>query len=141
MNILNKQTKIRLSLPPLETFADEVLRELNLKPENLSIAFVSNPVIAHLNKTYRKIAKATDVLSFPAEANARLNRHRFLGDIAIAPAVAQRYAKKNGRTLQNEICILILHGVLHLMGYDHEVDQGQMDRVERKLRRKLRLEP
>ncbi|HET9805198.1 MAG TPA: rRNA maturation RNase YbeY [Candidatus Acidoferrum sp.] len=141
MNILNKQTKIRLSLPQLETFADEVLRELNLKPENLSIAFVSNPAIAHLNKTYRKIAKATDVLSFPAEANARLNRHRFLGDIAIAPSVAQRYAKKNGRTLQNEICILILHGVLHLMGYDHEVDQGQMDRVERKLRRKLRLEP
>lgn len=94
MNILNKQTKIRLSLPPLEKFADEVLLELGLKPENLSIAFVSNPVSAHLNKTYRKIAKATDVLSFPAEADARLNRHRFLGDIAIAPAVAQRYAKK-----------------------------------------------
>lgn len=141
MNILNKQTKIRLSLPQFENFADEVLRELKLRPENLSIAFVTNPVIARLNKTYRKSGKATDVLSFPAEANARLNRHRFLGDIAIAPAVARKYAKKNGRTLENEICILILHGILHLMGYDHEADQGQMDRVERKLRRKLRLEP
>jgi len=140
VNILNKQTKIRLSLPPLEKFADDVLRELQLKPENLSIAFVSNPVSAHLNKTYRKIAKATDVLSFPAEADARLNRHRFLGDIAIAPAVASSYAKKNGRTLQSEICILILHGILHLLGYDHETDRGQMNRIERNLRRKFGLE-
>lgn len=61
----------------------------------------------------------------------------FLGDIAIAPETAQRYARKNGRTLGKELRVLILHGVLHLMGYDHESDRGEMDRVEQKLRRKL----
>ena len=61
----------------------------------------------------------------------------FLGDIAIAPETAQRYARKNGRTLNAELRVLILHGVLHLMGYDHDTDAGQMDRIERKLRRKL----
>jgi probable rRNA maturation factor len=60
-----------------------------------------------------------------------------LGDIAIAPETARRYAKKNGRSLQNEIRVLMLHGILHLMGYDHESDTGQMNRIERKLRRRL----
>jgi len=65
-----------------------------------------------------------------------------LGDIAIAPETARRYARKNGRTLDNEIRILMLHGVLHLMGYDHESksDNGQMNRIEQKLRRRLGLE-
>ena len=60
-----------------------------------------------------------------------------LGDIAIAPETARRYAKKNGRSLAAEIRVLMLHGVLHLMGYDHESDQGQMNRIEQRLRRRL----
>src|SRR5262249_18590859 len=60
-----------------------------------------------------------------------------LGDIAIAPETAQRYAKKNGRSLAAEIRVLMLHGALHLMGYDHESDTGQMNRIEQKLRRRL----
>jgi probable rRNA maturation factor len=63
----------------------------------------------------------------------------YLGDIAISPATARRYAKKNGRKLSNELRVLILHGVLHLLGYDHETDRGEMDRVERKLRKRLGL--
>ncbi len=63
----------------------------------------------------------------------------YLGDIAIAPSTARRYAKKNGRKLGDEIRVLMLHGVLHLMGYDHETDRGEMERVERKLRRRLGL--
>jgi probable rRNA maturation factor len=63
-----------------------------------------------------------------------------LGDIAIAPMVARRNAKRFGRTLPGELRILILHGVLHLMGYDHETDNGQMERRERILRRRLGLE-
>jgi probable rRNA maturation factor len=62
-----------------------------------------------------------------------------LGDIAIAPETARRYAKKNGRTLQSELRVLMLHGVLHLMGYDHESDHGQMNRIEQKMRRRLGL--
>jgi len=60
-----------------------------------------------------------------------------LGDIAIAPETAQRYAKKNGRSLPAELRVLILHGVLHLIGFDHESDSGQMNRIENKLRRRL----
>lgn len=141
MKILNKQKKIRLALSPLETFAAETLRLLKLKPETVAIAFVTDSDIARLNKIYRRKNTPTDVLSFPAQSGKRINKKKFLGDIAIAPAVARRYAKKNRRSLENEICILILHGILHLLGYDHETDQGQMDRIERKLRRKLRLEP
>jgi probable rRNA maturation factor len=63
----------------------------------------------------------------------------FLGDIAIAPATARRNARKYKRTLPDELQILILHGVLHLLGYDHETDRGQMTRIENRLRRKLGL--
>ena len=114
---------------------------MQIKPGNVAIAFVTDKEIARLNKTYRKKSKPTDVLSFPAQSVERLNKDKFLGDIAIAPGVARRYAKKNGRTLESEMCVLILHGILHVLGYDHETDQGQMDRVETKLRRKLGLAP
>jgi len=140
--ILNKQKKVRLTLRPLENFALRSLRELKLKPDSLAIAFVTDLEIARLNKTYRRKSRPTDVLSFPApRPSKQKERNRFIGDIAIAPAVARRYAKKNGRTLENEICILILHGILHLLGYDHETDRGQMDRIENKLRRQLGLAP
>ena len=62
-----------------------------------------------------------------------------MGDIAIAPETARRYAEKNGRSLSKELRVLILHGVLHLLGYDHETDRGEMDRIERKLRRRFGL--
>ncbi|HXJ46817.1 MAG TPA: rRNA maturation RNase YbeY [Candidatus Dormibacteraeota bacterium] len=141
MTILNSQKKVRLALRPLERFSERAHRALKLNPQSTALAFVTDAEIARLNKTYRKKSRPTDVLSFPAQPSTkRLNRNKFLGDIAIAPAVARRYAKKNGRTLESEICILILHGLLHLLGYDHETDRGQMDRVEHKLRRKLGLE-
>jgi len=141
VTILNNQKKVRLALRPLERFSERARRALKLKPQSAALAFVTDAEIARLNKKYRKKNKPTDVLSFPAQsAQPSPNKNRFLVDIAIAPAVARRYAKKNGRTLQSEICILILHGLLHLLGYDHETDRGQMDRVEHKLRRKLGLE-
>jgi probable rRNA maturation factor len=62
-----------------------------------------------------------------------------LGDIAIAPETARRYARKNRRSLSNELRVLILHGVLHLLGYDHETDRGEMDRIEHKMRRRFGL--
>jgi len=63
----------------------------------------------------------------------------YLGDIAIAPAVARRNALRFGRSFDHELRILILHGILHLLGYDHESDSGQMDRRENRLRRALGL--
>ena len=83
------------------------------------------------NSRFRGKRKPTDVLSFPAEAlnsNGRNGRHRpakrasgnYLGDIAISPAAARRNARRYGRTLDEELRVLMLHGVLHLLGYDHE---------------------
>lgn len=142
MTILNNQKKVRLALRPLQRFSEKATIQLKLRPDSAAIAFVTDSEIARLNKIYRKKNKPTDVLSFPAQNPARRpNKYQFLGDIAIAPAVARRYAKKNGRSLQTELCILILHGILHLLGYDHETDRGQMDRIEHQLRRKLGLEP
>jgi rRNA maturation RNase YbeY len=143
--ILNRQKKVGLATRPLAAFLEKIERELKLEGVEVSIAFVSDADIARWNERYLRKKGPTDVLSFPA-----LNRRRgeksgipssrtatFLGDIAIAPETARRYAKKNRRTLHSELRILMLHGVLHLMGYDHENDNGRMTRIEQKLRRRL----
>lgn len=155
--ILNRQRAVRVAQRPLELFLARVRRELGLTEADLTICFVSDAEIARMNQAFRKKKGPTDVLSFPAIGRRRpasLRKPRslriqrkspesqapsFLGDIAIAPSVARRNAKKLGRTLPSELQILILHGVLHLLGYDHETDRGQMDRLEARLRRKLGL--
>ena len=151
--ILNRQRAVRVAQRPLELFLARVRRELGLAEADLTICFVSDAEIARMNQAFRKKKGPTDVLSFPAIERRRPSLLRrqsvqqkkrdatpsFLGDIAIAPSVARRNAKKLGRTLPSELQILILHGVLHLLGYDHETDRGQMDRLEARLRRKLRL--
>ena len=131
-----------------------VRRELDLKQAQVTVCLVSDAEIAGMNQSFRKKHGPTDVLSFPAVklrkprrskrlANSlapdSLNSDASLGDIAIAPAVAKRNAKNYGRTLPAELKILILHGVLHLLGFDHQADRGEMDRTEKKLRRRLGL--
>lgn len=96
----------------------------------VSVALVSDARVRALNRQYRGHDYATDVLSFPA------NSHRFLGDIVIARGVARRQARQGGHGEPTELRVLALHGLLHLLGYDHERDRGTMARVERRLRRK-----
>ena len=152
--ILNRQRSVRLSTRALESFLLRVRRELDLKQAQVTVCLVSDAEIAGMNQSFRKKHGPTDVLSFPAVKLRKPNRSRrrfissapvssdseeSLGDIAIAPAVAKRNAKNYGRTLPAELKILILHGVLHLLGFDHEADHGEMDRTEKKLRRRLGL--
>jgi probable rRNA maturation factor len=147
--ILNRQRAVRLARRPLESFLRRAQEEVGFQGAGVTVCLVSDAEIARLNETFRKKKGPTDVLSFPAVTRrrpARLRRNSKpvkasvdLGDIAISPATAQRYAKKNGRKLSSELQVLILHGVLHLLGYDHETDRGEMDRVERKLRKRLGL--
>ena len=152
--ILNRQRAVRVARRPLELFLARVRRELGIGEADVTICFVSDAEMARMNQSFRKKKGPTDVLSFPAirgrapvslprrrktERGLRPPRDVFLGDVAISPATARRNAKKLGRTLPSELQILILHGVLHLLGYDHETDRGQMDRMEARLRRKLRL--
>jgi probable rRNA maturation factor len=147
--ILNRQRAVRLARRPLESFLRRVKNELGLKEAGLTVCLVSDAEIARMNETFRKKKGPTDVLSFPMVARRRAVRlgrssrtvkaGEYLGDIAISPATAQRYAKKYGRKLSSELQVLILHGVLHLLGYDHETDRGEMERMERKLRKRLGL--
>jgi probable rRNA maturation factor len=100
---------------------------------DLSIAIVSDRRMRALNRQFRGKDKVTDVLSFPAESRG------FLGDIVIAAGASKRQAQDAGHTAQTEVRVLALHGLLHLLGYDHEADDGRMARAEARLRRKAGL--
>ncbi len=104
----------------------------------VNVALVSDAQVRTLNRRYRGRDYATDVLSFPAGPAAHRSRAtaKFLGDIVIARGVARRQARRAGHAEPTELRVLALHGLLHLLGYDHERDRGTMARVERRLRRK-----
>ena len=97
---------------------------------HVTIAIAPDARVRALNKRFRRKDKATDVLSFPAGERGEL------GDVVIAAGVARRQALAAGHSLQTELRVLALHGLLHLLGYDHETDDGRMSRVERRLRLK-----
>ena len=149
--ILNQQREVRVARRPLESFLRRVKRELGLNQSDVTVCLISDKAMARLNQNFRKKKGPTDVLSFPSVARSKppqLRRksnatnsasHEYLGDIAISPATARRYAKNNGRHLASELRVLILHGVLHLLGYDHETDRGEMDKIEERLRRRFGL--
>jgi|HubBroStandDraft_6_1064221.scaffolds.fasta_scaffold177828_2 probable rRNA maturation factor len=145
--IENHQRAVRVSLPTLERFLQQVKKEIGLRKDCVAIRLIGDPEMTRLNEAYRKKKGPTDVLSFPVASNSakpgtlsqqvRKAGGGFLGDIAISPTVARRNAKSLGRELPEELKVLILHGVLHLLGYDHETDRGEMERIEMRLRRKL----
>ena len=101
----------------------------------VTVALVSDGRIRALNRQYRGIDRVTDVLSFPMGAPRR-DGLPFLGDVVVATGVARRQAREAGHSIATEYRILALHGLLHLLGYDHEHDEGRMARVERALRRR-----
>jgi probable rRNA maturation factor len=149
--VLNRQRQVRIPIQTLENFLARARKALGLPPGSFMVCLVTNATMARWNRRYRGKNRPTDVLSFPTDeftrANARFKPPRpraarlaeYLGDIAIAPRVALQNARRFGRTFDDELSILALHGVLHLMGYDHETDSGQMARREQRLRRALKL--
>jgi len=111
--------------PWLERLVDEIAPQA----ESLGIRFSGDREMRRANRTWRGMDKTTDVLSFPGEEG-------HLGDILISMPVARRQAEAAGHSVERELKVLLLHGVLHCLGYDHEADQGEMERLERRLRRK-----
>jgi probable rRNA maturation factor len=99
----------------------------------VTIALISDTAMRRLNATFRRVDQATDVLSFPSDEPG------VLGDIAIARGVAARQARALGHAEAVELKVLALHGLLHLLGYDHETDRGEMQRAEDRLRRRAGL--
>jgi probable rRNA maturation factor len=153
--ILNRQRRVRVPVAELNRFLASVQKRLGIPSGAITVALVTNGEIKRWNRAFRGKNRPTDVLSFPGDdapqqkesSHGRIRASRtlarsadsYLGDIAIAPAVARHNARRFGRTFATEMRILILHGILHLMGYDHETDTGQMDRREALLRRELGL--
>jgi probable rRNA maturation factor len=151
--ILNRQRRVRIPVAELNRFLGAAQRRLRVPAGAVTVALVTDAEMKKWNRAFRGKNRPTDVLSFPVrrsspkrrarktaaqpEASAETGDGPYLGDIAIAPAVARENAARFGRTFETEMRILILHGILHLMGYDHETDSGQMERRERVLRRDL----
>jgi probable rRNA maturation factor len=96
----------------------------------MTVAIVSDARVRALNRRFRKRDTSTDVLSFPSHERG------YLGDVVIASGVAARQARRARHALGTELRVLALHGLLHLLGYDHEDDDGRMARLERRLRRR-----
>jgi len=154
--IVNRQRRIRIPIEQLNRFLASAQKRLRVPGGALTVALVTDAEMKRWNRAFRGKNRPTDVLSFPVDdcpkAKSKSPRRSrrgkqtalrsaglYLGDIAIAPAVARANAVRFGRTFPDEMRILILHGILHLMGYDHETDKGQMDRRENRLRRELGL--
>ena len=160
--ILNQQENYVVNTSRLKENVRELRQALGLGRQECNVCLVDDRTIRRLNLLYRGKNRATDVLSFPWVAQQNLPRARkgsgrarprharrsvtnratmefknFLGDIVISVDTAKRNAREEGHSTLNEIRWLILHGFLHLLGYDHESDEGQMTKLELALRRRL----
>ncbi len=143
--VLNQQSRYALDLTALRRYVAQARRGLRLGRRNFNVCLTDDQEIRRLNTAYRGKADPTDVLSFPwtapgrngADAAERREFGDFLGDVVISVDTARRNAGREGHSTINEIRWLILHGVLHLLGYDHERDNGEMARLELSLRERL----
>ena len=135
IDLAPRSTSHGLSASGLTRFLNRARLSIGLQGA-VDVLLTSDSTLRQLNKTFRGKDKATDVLSFPAPT-AFAKKHA--GDLAISLETASRQAKIHGHTLRDEVRILLLHGLLHLSGEDHETDNGQMAAREATLRRELRL--
>lgn len=113
----------------LRPWLERLVSEVAPQAQSLGARFASDREVRRANRTWRGKDKATDVLSFPGDEG-------HLGDILISVPAARRQAGSAGHPVERELKILLLHGILHCLGYDHETDQGEMERLERRLRRR-----
>jgi len=138
--IVNRQRHVPVAVKPLEDFYERVRRELRFPAEAVTVRLISDAAMARLNRTFRNKRGPTDVLSFSAKGARPSKNTEYVGDIAISPETARRNARRFSCSLPVEMRILILHGMLHLAGFDHESDHGEMDRLERHLRQRLGID-
>ena len=136
--ILNRQRRHRVSVSRLQQFLTLLSHRLRLDGQAFTVVLVGDRAIRRLNRDFRKQDKPTDVLSFPTSLNDLPHLDKpGLGDMIISVETARRQAFARQHSLERELCVLVIHGLLHLLGYDHEVDRGEMHRKELKLQREL----
>jgi len=143
--VLNQQNKVAVSLATVRAFVQRLRAALRLGRREFNVCFVDDREIERLNAAFLGRRRPTDVLSFPWQGSGAAHRigagnaefANFLGDVVISAETARRNARREGHSTVNEIRWLILHGLLHLLGYDHERDRGEMTSLELSLRERL----
>lgn len=137
--VIFKKKIAGLSRSTLERFVSRARRAVHLR-ESVNVLVTSSADLRSLNRQFRGADKATDVLSFPAPPVERGQIKHLAGEVAISSDIARDNARRLGHSVADEVRILALHGILHLAGFDHERDNGEMARQESRLRRHLKLE-
>jgi probable rRNA maturation factor len=144
--VINRQDRLRVDVGGARAFAARLGAELKLGARHFNVCFVDDDAIRELNGAFRNKPYATDVLSFAWSAadtgfsqSEACDFTTFLGDVVISVQTAERNARAEGHSTAAEIRWLILHGVLHLLGMDHETDHGEMEARELDLRVRLGL--
>ena len=138
IEVVNRQRKVPVDCERWEKFTEKVMKVVPANGAGVTVAFISDRLMRELNRRWRGKRGTTDVLSFPAAQNEfeRLGGLT-LGDVVISVEQARRQAAEHDLSFETEVAQLVLHGLLHLCGYDHETDKGEMNRLELRLRRRL----
>jgi len=141
IEVVNRQRKLPMDCERWKAFVAKVLKVAPVQvTAGVTVAFVSDRAMRELNRRWRGKRGTTDVLSFPAEqAEFEQAAGATLGDVVISVERATTQAAEHDLDFEREVEQLILHGVLHLCGYDHETDDGEMNTLELRLRRRLRI--
>ncbi|HEX8890820.1 MAG TPA: rRNA maturation RNase YbeY [Pyrinomonadaceae bacterium] len=138
IEVVNRQRRMPLDCEGWEKFTARALKVVPAGGAGVTVAFVSDRAMRELNSRWRGKKGTTDVLSFPADQDEfEKSEGATLGDVVISVEQAARQAGEHGLGFENEVKQLILHGLLHLCGHDHETDNGEMNRLELRLRRRL----
>jgi rRNA maturation RNase YbeY len=137
----NEQPQINIDSDDINKKIETVMNNLDCLNQEVSILLTADADIRELNQQFRSIDQATDVLSFPqnAEEDPPIPGELILGDIAVSLDTAQVQAKDHGLTFEEEIILLLIHGILHLLGYDHEISEQEEEKMRRKTRELFNL--
>lgn len=144
--VVNHQSKVAVDLADVRAFVRALSAALRLRGKSFNVCIVDDTEIQRLNTEYRGKPNATDVLSFRWKDAAsggispEAEFDGFLGDVVISAEMARRNASAEAHSTRNEIRWLVLHGVLHLLGYDHSSDQGEMTALELAVRKQLGID-
>jgi len=140
IEIINRQRLRKIDRDRAATLSRAVLDRVGRPDAVLTVTFIRDRAMRRLNRDYRGIDGPTDVLSFAyheGEGAAAYDETGHIGDVVISVETAYARARELGLSFGREIEHLVIHGALHLAGYDHETDDGEMNKLERKLRREL----
>jgi probable rRNA maturation factor len=138
VEVVNRQRKVRVDCVWWRAFVERALKVVPADGAGVTVAFVSDRAMRELNRRWRGKGGTTDVLSFPSgQEEFEKGEGATLGDVVISVEQAARQADEHGLDFEGEVAQLILHGLLHLCGYDHETDSGEMNALELTLRRRL----